>query len=188
VRFDKHNIYAPFNGTYTEVFQEVGSIANPGSTLARIIRTDKLELEVPVEVSDVQWVDVGDEVMVFSEDYSRKWSGSVIRKADFVDPTTQSVSVFIAVNPTRSQPLFEGQYLRAEFTGGSIPNAMEIPRSAVFNANQVFTVKNGKLAKSMIEIRKIGHETIIFNGLDENVIVVTEPLANSREGTPVDIN
>jgi multidrug efflux pump subunit AcrA (membrane-fusion protein) len=185
VRFSWHKIYAPFNGTYTEVNQEVGSLANPGFAVARIISTELLELEVPVEVGDIKWVDEGDQVMVYSEDYSNKWLGNVIRKADFVDPTTQAVSVFITVLPTRAQPLFEGQYLRAEFSGGKIPASMSIPRSAVFNANQVFSISGGKLAKSEITIMKVSQEEIIFNGIEENTVIVTEPLANAREGMPV---
>jgi multidrug efflux pump subunit AcrA (membrane-fusion protein) len=115
------------------------------------------------------------------------WQGKVVRKADFVDPTTQSVSVFITLFSSPSQPLYEGQYLRARFTGGVVENAMEIPRNAVFNANQVFTVNDGKLNKRVIEIHKVGNESLIFSGLEEGTVVVTEPLVNAREGSLVQV-
>lgn len=187
VRFDKHRIYAPFDGAIFEAYLEVGSIANPGSRIARLISTEKLELEVPVEINDARWVEIGDMVEVLSEDRALRWKGKVVRKADFVDPTTQSVSVFISLLSTRDQPLYEGQYLRAVFGGGVIEDAMEIPRNAVFNANQVYVVNDGKLNKKAIEIHKLNNETLIFSGLTEGTMVVTEPLVNAREGLLVQI-
>jgi len=67
-RYRKHLIYAPFNGSFTQVYMEVGAIANPGSKLATTIHTGKLELEVPVETDDIQWVSDGDIVEVTTED------------------------------------------------------------------------------------------------------------------------
>jgi len=146
-----------------------------------------LELEVPVGVIDVAWVSLGDEVQVMSEDRSRSWKGKVIRKADFVDPTSQAVSVFISVIPAAENPLYEGQYLRAVFSGRLISNAMEIPRNAVFNSNQVFAIKDGALLKMTINIHKINLETLVFSGVEEGEVIVTEPLANAKEGTLVDV-
>lgn len=187
VRFNKFNLYAPFNGTIIEAYLEVGSIANPGTRIARLISTERLELEVPVEINDAKWIRIGDQVEVLSEDRTDRWPGKVIRKADFVDPTTQSVSVFIALSSTKDQPLYEGQYLRAVFSGRVIDSAMEIPRNAVFNSNQVFTVNDGKLNKKVIDIHKINNETLVFSGLEEGTILVTEPLVNAREGSLVQI-
>lgn len=187
VRFEKYKLYAPFNGTIMDAYLEVGSIANPGTRIARLISTEKMELEAPIEINDAKWVSIGDVVEVLSEDRTQKWQGKVVRKADFVDPTTQSVSVFISLIPSSNQPLYEGQYLRARFSGGVIKDAMEIPRNAVFNANQVFVVNDGKLNKRLIDIHKVGNETLIFSGPEEGTVVVTEPLVNAREGSLVQV-
>jgi len=186
-RYRKHSIYAPFNGSFTQVFTEVGAIANPGSRLATIIQTDKLELEVPVEASNIQWVDIGDPVKVNSEDGMGEWTGKVVRKANFVDPGTQSISVFISLNSTRENPIYQGQYLRASFEGKVIKGSMEIQRSAVFNKDQVYTVVDGKLRKEQIWIEKVGEETLVFNGLSEGTLLVSEPLINAVENTTVEI-
>ncbi len=188
IKLYKHWIYAPFDGTLTDVMLEVGSIANPGSRIARIISTERLELEVPVEVKDIPWIKVNQEVQLFSEDESMKWNGIVNRVADFVDPNTQSVSVFVRVIPASNQPLYEGQYLRAYFNGKMIEKAMEIPRRAVFNANEVFVVQDGSLKKSIINVIKVNQETLVFDGLNEGTILVTEPLAGAAEGTKVEVS
>lgn len=187
IQLGKHRIYAPFSGTFTEVMLEVGSIANPGSRLARIINTGMLELEVPVPVDDVKWINKSDEVKVNAEDGSGEWIGTVVRKADYVDRNTQSVSVFISVQNNSENPLYEGQYLRASFAGEFTGNAMEIPRRAVFNSNMVYVVNDNILRKAEINILRINQESMIFNGLEENIYVVVEPLINVVEGSEVEI-
>jgi len=187
-RLQKHYISAPFNGTFIDVSLEAGGIANPGTRIARIIKTDILELEVPVEVSNLQWVRKGDKVTVLDETRTNSWEGRVTRISEFVDPNTQSASVFVEIKNSPEKPVYAGMYLIATFTGKDIKNAMEIPRQAVFNQNQVFIIQDKTLRKMNIQIRKINTNTLIFNGLDEGVELVVEPLINVREGTVVETN
>lgn len=186
--FENFTIYAPFNGSYTDVMLEVGAIVNPGSRIARIISTEKLELEVPVEMNNIKWLRVGDEVRVTSEDEAREWSGKIVRISDFVDPASQAASVFIAIKPDRTKPLYEGQYLKASFSGSIVESAMEIPRKAVYNFDEVFVVNDGKLRKRKVNVLKVNSETILFNGLEPGLDVVTNPLVNATEGTLVEIS
>jgi len=188
IKLYKHWIYAQFDGTFTDVMLEVGSIANPGSRIARIISTERLELEVPVEVKDIPWIKVNQKVQIHSEDGSMQWDGIVNRVADFVDPNTQSVSVFVKVTPSANQAIYEGQYMKAYFNAKTISKAMEIPRRAVFNANEVFVVEEGVLKKSTINVIKVNQETLVFDGLDEGVVLVVEPLAGATEGTKVEVS
>lgn len=187
IKLAKHYIYAPFKGSFTEVYLETSSIANPGSRVARIIKTDKLELEVPVEIGDVKWIQPGDDVIVHSEDGSKQWKGEITRISDFVDPGTQSVSVFINLHSSVEKPLYEGQYLEAVFKGKTLENVMEIPRRAVFNSNEVFVVINGELHKRRIQVRKVNQETLIFNGVEAGLPIVVEPLVNVPEKAKVKI-
>jgi multidrug efflux pump subunit AcrA (membrane-fusion protein) len=187
VRLKKYHIYAPFTGTFTEVFLEVGSVANPGSRIAKMIRTDKLELEVPIEIHNADWVEPGDRVRVTTGDGSKEWMGQVVRKSAFVEPSTQSISIFVALESTEENPLYLGLYLKAIFPGIVVRNAMEIPRNAVFNNNEVFVVKDGRLAKYEINILKIDEKTLIFSGLDPGLNLVVEPLVNVTENTRAEI-
>lgn len=187
VRLKKYKLYAPFYGTYTDVNLEVGSVANPGSRVAKIIRTDQLELEVPIEVHNADWIKFKDPVYITTEDGSREWSGKVVRKANFVDARTQSISVFVSLESTPENPLYPGMYLRAVFPGIIVRNAMQIPRNAVFNTNEVFIVKDGRLAKEQISIYKVDEKTLIFSGLEEGLDLVVEPLVNATENLKVEI-
>jgi multidrug efflux pump subunit AcrA (membrane-fusion protein) len=187
VRLEKYRIYAPFNGSFTQVFMEVGSVANPGSRIATLIRTDKLELAVPVEVGDIYWVRIGDRVRITTEDGSREWMGQVVRKSDFVDPATQSITVYVSVESDGANPLFQGQYLKAMFETKGVENSMEIPRNAVFNKNQVYIIEDDRLKKSQVAILKHNQNTVLINGLPEGTHVVVEPLVNASEGTLAEI-
>jgi multidrug efflux pump subunit AcrA (membrane-fusion protein) len=187
VRLSKYSLYAPFDGTFTAVYLEPGSVANPGSRIASMIRTDKLELEVPVRIEDAYWIQVGDEVEVSTKDRHFRWTGKVVRKSEFMDPSSQSIIVYVGLSSNKEKPLYQGQYLRAEFASKTIDNSMEIPRNAVFNKNMVFIVMDGKLKKKQVKILKNMETTVVFSGLPEGVEVVVEPLVNAQEGFNAEI-
>jgi hypothetical protein len=187
VRLKKYKIYAPFTGAFTAVALEAGSVANPGSRVAKIIRTDRLELEVPLEIHNADWVSRGDRVQVTSGDGSKEWQGAVARKSEFVDAGTQSISVFVSLISTSEQPLYLGMYLKAIFPGVVVRNSMQIPRNAVFNNNEVFIVRDGRLFKREINVHKIDEKTLIFSGLQEGDDLVVEPLVNATENSKAEI-
>jgi multidrug efflux pump subunit AcrA (membrane-fusion protein) len=187
VRLSRYKLYAPFDGTFTMVFLEPGSVANPGSRIASMIRTDKLELEVPVRAEDAYWIHIGDEVNVTTKDRQIHWKGKVVRKSNFMDPNSQSITVFVALDSQKDKPLYQGQYLRAEFATKILKNSMEIPRNAVFDKDKVFAVENGKLKKYQVEILKTKETTVLFTGLPEGIDLVVEPLVNAKEGSNAEI-
>jgi hypothetical protein len=187
VRLAKYKLYAPFDGTFTMVYQEVGSVANPGSRIASMIRTDVLELEVPVRVEDAYWVNIGDPVKVSTKDMLMHWTGKVVRKSAFMDPSSQTLTIYISLNSEAGKPLYQGQYLRAEFASQTLHNSMEIPRNAVFDKDRVFTVEDGKLKKHQVDILKTGESTFFIAGLPEGAELVVEPLVNAQEGFNAEI-
>jgi multidrug efflux pump subunit AcrA (membrane-fusion protein) len=187
VRLEKHKLYAPFDGTFTNVFMEVGSVANMGSRIASMIRTDKLELSVPVETQDIYWINIGDKVEVSTQDETHSWEGVVARKSGFVDPGTQSITVYVNLKPSPGNQLYQGQYLKATFSRINIENSFEIPRNAVFNKDKVFIVEDSILQIREIKVHKLTPTTVILSGLDTGDWVVTEPLINVSEGSFAEI-
>ena len=186
-KLSRHSFYAPFNGTFTQVNYEVGGYVNAGGQIAKMIRTDELEIEVPVENTLSKWIKIGDEVLVSSKTNPKPMKGSVVRKAAFIDANSQSRSIFVNVEYSAKNELLMGEYMVVEFPGQNIEAAMEIPRSAVFNTNEVFTVVDGKLKKQVLDIVKYDETTLIFRGLEEGAKVVIEPLINVKENSPVGI-
>lgn len=187
IRLSKYRLYAPFNGTFTAVYLEPGSVANPGSLIASMIRTDKFELEVPVRTEDAYWINIGDKVQVSTKDRHLFWTGKVVRKSDFMDPSSQAIGVYISLMPEKNKPLYQGQYLMAEFATKLLENSMEIPRNAVFKKDRVFTVEQGKLKENRVNILKNNETTVIVSGLQVGVELVVEPLVNAKEGNNAEI-
>jgi multidrug efflux pump subunit AcrA (membrane-fusion protein) len=186
-RLERHQLYAPFNGTIAQVNFEVGAYVNAGGQIAKMIRTDELEVEVPVENGQSRWIKIGDKVQVFSQNRAIVKPGVVVRKSDFVDPSSQARSIFVKVNNSTGEELYTGEYKLVVFPGQVIQKSMEIPRNAVFNSNEVFTVVEGKLKKKVINVLKWNETTLIFNGLEEGEKIVAEPLINAKENSQVGI-
>jgi len=183
LQLKRRTVRAPFNGTYKDVYMELGAYTNTGGRVARAIQTDHLELEVPLQRNDAIWVNQGDEVTVKSEDRRITWKGKVLRKSQFIDENTQSQTIYISIPYNHKQPLMAGEYFVAHFPVRPIEGVMEIPRNSVFNSNEVFVARSGRLAKEKINIVKVNESTLIFNGLPEGDSVVVQQLINVSEGT-----
>ena len=166
---------------------EVGSVANPGTRIATMIKTDNLELEVPVKAEDIYWIKKGDKVKVSTNDGQMTWWGKVVRKSDYVDPASQSIMVYVAVEPKKDKPLYQGQYLQAEFSDKIVHQSFEIPRNALFNKNEVYLVEDGVLKRATVSVLKLGSTTALISGPKENSTIVVEPLINAAEGVVVEI-
>ncbi len=185
LQLKRHTVHAPFNGTYKDVYMEQGAYTNAGGKVARAIQTDHLELEVALNRADAAWVNTGDPVFVESEKRDLSWKGKVIRKGQFVDENTQRQTIYIQLSYDHRQPLLAGEYLWAKFPVRPIENTMEIPRNSVFNSNEVFVVRDGRLAKEKINVVKLNDRTLIFNGITEGDTLVVQQLINVSEGTLV---
>jgi membrane fusion protein (multidrug efflux system) len=183
LQLKRHTVKAPFNGTFKEVYMELGAYTNTGGRVARAIQTDHMELEVPLQRIDAAWVNQGDAVTITSKDGTISWEGQVLRKSPFIDENTQSQTIFISVPYNHKKPIMAGEYFGAHFPVRPIEGVMEIPRNSVFNSNEVFVARSGRLAKEKINIIKINNSTLIFNGLPEGDSVVIQQLINVSEGT-----
>jgi len=185
LQLQRRTTRAPFNGTFLDVYMELGAYTNAGGRVARAIQTDHLEMEVPVVREDAAWINIGDPVKVVSETRALTWEGRVVRKSQFVDENTQRQSIFILIQPNSAQRLLAGEYLKAIFPVRPIENVMEIPRNSVFNSSEVFVVRGGRLAKEQINVVKSNERTLIFNGIPEGDTLVVQQLINVSEGTLV---
>lgn len=185
ITLKKYAIYAPFDGAFASVSIEVGSIASPGSRIAKMIRTDILELQVPLNLAEVPFVKKGNIVQI---DYQgMQTQGKVNRVSNFIDPNSQSILVYVDLKNSSKFPLFEGMYMKAQFAETELENVMEVPRSALFNFDEVFVVIDGKLSKKRVQIAKKDEYTAYISGLEVGSDLVIESLINASDQMPVKI-
>lgn len=186
IKLKKYNVYAPFDGAFQKVTQQVGAIASPGATLATIVRTDMLEAVIPIPPEDARWVQSGLEVTLTSNNgFSQK--GKVIRVADFLDASTQSVNVYVQYIPTKSQRFKVGEFVEATFRISQEVDGFTIPREALLGDRSVYTVENHQLNKQPVNVLRKMEDYVALSGLENGMQVVVESLVDVSVGQKVNV-
>ncbi|WP_421878168.1 efflux RND transporter periplasmic adaptor subunit [Marinoscillum sp.] len=183
-RLRKHRYYAPFDGSISEVAMESGAFINPGTRIGTIIRTGLHELRVSVETRDIPWVQVGSPAEIYSSETQQKWIGEVARISDFVNQNTQSVDVYLTINPGK-QKIYDGQFLQSAIPASEVKDGMIIPRNVLYNSNEVFVVEDTLLKVKEVFVHRTMDENVIVSGLSEGADLVVEPLVNAHNNMVV---
>jgi len=181
VNFTKYTLYAPFNGTYKTVNSEVGSVASMNMQIATLIRTDKMEVIVPVLPEELDWINKGMNVAL-NRNNGQTVTGSVSRIAGFIDPGSQSVNVYVSVRNSRSHQLLEGEYVEAGFTSKASVTGMVVPREALLNENSIYVLENGQIQERLVKIVERLEDSYIIEGYNEGETVVFESLVDVKPG------
>lgn len=186
INLNKYKIDAPFDGSFRDIQRQTGAVAGMGAVLATIVRTDRLEMVVPVPPDDAKWIEPGISVTITGEDTFTA-SGSVSRVSGFVDETTQTVNVYVKYIPKGQQVFKIGEFAVATFDINKQVKGIKIPREALIDGDKVYVIKNNRL-----QLKKVGTERklpdhVIISGLDDGEMVVTESLVDVSEGDKVNI-
>lgn len=163
------SLTAPFSGRIRKVFIEEGSYVTPGSPVAEIFSDDVVEVRLPFSLGDyaqslrektppfpVHAVIGGNQVT---------WQAVLERLEGEIDRETLSGYAI-----ARIQPDSEGKYppvglfVRAELSGKTIENVVEIPRSALRGAHDVWVLESGRLAKRHVNVVRSGRESLVVTG------------------------
>ena len=184
-RLAKYNIYAPFSGVITQSMINSGSLVRVGQKLGELMNTNNYELEATVRLANLNYIKVGSQVSLYSDDIDGTWNGRVKRISDQIDPNTQTVIVYIGVN---GKNLKEGMYLRGGVQLKSIENAIELPRDLLVDQSKVYVVQNDStLALRNIEIVKSTETTVIVSGLEDGTFLLKELFPGIFEGMKVEV-
>jgi multidrug efflux pump subunit AcrA (membrane-fusion protein) len=174
INLERYTICAPFTGIFKSVSKEIGAISSPGSELATIIRSDKLEVVVPVFPSDLKWISKGDKVKIIGDNGAEQ-TATVSRISGFIED--QSVNVYLTYLASGNKKFLEGEFVDAIFSGSKV-SGFEIPREAIVDKNYVYELSDKKLQKIRVEIKRQLDDTFIISGVDASKVIVTESLAS----------
>jgi multidrug efflux pump subunit AcrA (membrane-fusion protein) len=186
INLTKYSIHAPFNGSFKDIQRHVGAVANPGVTLATIVRTDRLEMVVPVPPQNAKWIKQGTLVSI-KDSEGNNHKGTVTRVSDFVDELTQTVKIYVKYEPKGQRSFKIGEFSDATFKTIEEVKGVALPREAVLNDNMVYTVVNNKLKLRKVTIERHLEDLLVISGLEEDAMVVTESLVDISEGESVKI-
>ena len=186
IKLEKHYFYAPFNGSIVVADLRAGATARNGSKLGEIISLADLEVEIPLPVEDVRWIDYDQKVGFSSLEFEGNWSGNIVRISSDIDQRTQTVKAFVALEGNGHRvELISGVFLEANLPGLDIPDGFTIPRQALYEESYVYLIENGKLIRREVSIaRHEKNSVIIDEGLSNGDTLVVELLQGVAPGMP----
>ena len=176
----KYTVLAPFDGVITKSYSDVGGNVNPGSPVVDFIRKGEMEIELTVNISEINFINIGDKVSLTHNEES--YSGTIIRKGKFVNANTQNISIFTSIDRNLNL-LYNGMYLNATIITQGTENVCKLPRRAIFNKNKVYSIDSENKLKE-IEVNIISYQgnEVIIDNLKNKLLIVNEPLLNVNEG------
>ena len=185
-RLSKYVIYAPFSGVLTTVNIDQGAVVRPGQILGELMATGYYELVATVPLSDLNYLKVGGEVSMYSEDIPGEWTGEIRRIGNQIDAGSQTVEVFVGVS---GKELREGMYMRGEAAARVLEGVVEIDRNLLIDEREVYVVRNDSLLSLQpVMVRKSNRNTVLVSGLPDGTELVTGTVAGAFEGMRVKID
>jgi RND family efflux transporter MFP subunit len=192
----KH-IYAPFSGVITKRNTDIGALINAGNSgtnqelfvMAQInpirVYVDVPEIEAPSVRANLK---ATIELPAFP---GRRFTGSVARTADAIDPATRTLRTEIDV-PNRDGQLLPGSYAQVHFGVHVATVRMSVPVNALlFRAEgpRAAVVGNdGKVRLKPVVIgRDYGTDVEILGGLDPSENIVLNPSDSLEDGQTVHV-
>lgn len=182
-RLTKYVIYAPFSGVLTDASINVGAVVRTGQQIGELMATGNYELVATVPLSQLDYLKVGNEVDLKSEDIAGAWKGRIKRISDQIDASTQTVEVYVSVD---GKDLREGMYLRGNAVARNIENATEIARDLLVDQKALYVLESDSILRlHPVSVKKFNRETVIVGGLPDGTKLVTNSVAGAFDGMRV---
>jgi len=174
-----YQIYAPFDGVVTLALVDPGDLVRPGLQLGEMSRTDIYEVKAAVSASELPFLQTGQSLSLYSRTLGQSWEAYIHRFGKSIDPTTQSVSVYLRVGGNSLQ---EGMYLEGQIEADTLNHVVEINRSLLTRDNQIYTLKDSLVRLKTVRPIQYAGETVMVQGLSDGELIITEPISTSIQG------
>ncbi|NOZ08292.1 MAG: HlyD family efflux transporter periplasmic adaptor subunit, partial [FCB group bacterium] len=168
VRLEKYSIRAPYDGVLTGALVTPGTLVRTGQKLGSYMSTESFEVEAAVSMADIGLISPGNPVTMFSGDISGDWVGKVLRISEQIDPSTQTVKIFIGLS---GEDLLDGMYLTGNVTSDTLHNVFELPRDLLVGNDRVFAIVQNKLTLTPVTVIKSFNDTVIVSDLADNTLL-----------------
>lgn len=184
-RLNKFTIIAPYNGVLTEALVTEGSLIRPGQKLGEYIDPSEFELEVAIRKSFSDLLQIGEKVSLRNLEGTQSFEGTVSRVNSRIDQDSQTIQVFINI---KDPAVREGMYLEARLEARSIEDAIEIPRELLVDQTKVYVVRDGQLVLAKVDPVYFSSETVVVQGLENGVKLISSPVPGAYSGMLVEIS
>jgi RND family efflux transporter MFP subunit len=175
VRLSQTRVVAPDDGTISARTATVGSLAQPGQEMFRLIRGNRLEWRAEVTSSELARLAPGMRANVLLPT-GAEVRGTVRTIAPTVDAQTRNAIVYVDLPVDDANPSRAGMFARGEFELGRA-DAISLPQTAVVQRDgfsYAFLVgPDGRVAQTRIGVgRRAGDRVEVTEGLAADARVV----------------
>jgi len=161
------------------------------TSVATIVRTNPMKIQIQIGESDVPLVAVGRGVTLQVDAYKgRTFSGTVSAINPAIDPASRS-AVVEALIENGDNALRAGMFATVRINKEGGTNAVYVPKAAVYNdpttqSYRVFVIQDGVAKLKVVQLgMEEGDSTQILSGVDADQVVATSNLDQLYEGAKV---
>ncbi|MCK9274114.1 MAG: efflux RND transporter periplasmic adaptor subunit [Syntrophales bacterium] len=178
----------PFTGRVTEFQLEIGQYAVAGQSYGQVYRLDSLEINVPLEERQLDWLLEAEDPEITIEsgfmDYDR-YHGYVKRVAGKLDPQTRFSRAILGLKEAMPK-LVPDVFVVVHVIGPARENVWTLPLDALQENGGIWIVTpETELALIRPEILQINDEFVIARSNGRPILAVRGNLPEATEGTPV---
>ena len=198
VVYNDSPVKAPISGRITSLPVTVGSTVSQSSSVAKVARTDELEIRINIAERFISRITNGQSATVTFDAYpSIVFGAKVFEVSPVLDTSTRTMGVKLRLNPPDSR-VKVGMYGRVRLVTDSVKNAIVLPSSALVTRDgkdYVFVItspKSGKNAavvglKPVTKGISVDNNVEITKGLEigEEVVIKGQTLLN--DGSKVNV-
>ncbi len=189
LRLAQTQVISPDNGVISARTATVGSLAQTGQELFRLIRDHRLEWRAEVTTTDLYKLQQGMTAHVISPDPSQpKVTGQVRMIAPVIDPQTRYGLVYVDLPTT--QAIRMGMFVKGEFDLGE-KTAITIPQTALLlrdGFSYVFVLdKNKRVTQKKVTTGRRQNDRVEIVDLPLNVKVVSSGTGFLTDGDLVNV-
>jgi hypothetical protein len=181
---------------------ELGSQVHACIALASLVGTDQYRVEASVPLDELRWIQIpgynaetGSPARVY---HDSAWGAGAFRegrvqrlRAD-LEPQGRMARLLIGVRdplhlevePAQAHPLILDSYVRLEIEGRTLPDVIEVPRTALRDGNRVWIMgpENALLIRELEPAWSGDGKVYVSEGLSDGDLLVTSDLAAPVEG------
>lgn len=189
LRLAQTQVVSPDNGVISARTATVGSLAQTGQELFRLIRDHRLEWRAEVTTTDLYKLQQGMTAHVISPDPSQpKVTGQVRMIAPVIDPQTRYGLVYVDLPTT--QAIRMGMFVKGEFDLGE-KTAITIPQTALLlrdGSSYVFVLgQNNRVTQKKVTTGRRQNDRVEILDLPLNVKVVSSGTGFLTDGDLVNV-
>ena len=202
---DRTTVRAPFDGRIESKSVDVGQFVAPGTVMAQIYATDRVEVHLPISDSQLALLELPlfetagtayPKVMLSARFGGERWQwqGQISRVEASIDRDSRVTFAIAEVsNPfgesnSERPPLTPGLFVEASIAGKPIQQSVELPATALRGDNTVLLVnENSRLERLPVELLRRERDRVWVRGIAAGQSVVAEQSSLLAAGAAIEV-